>query len=201
MADIKEGKLLYHFTALENLPKILSSQLLPREQLQDFVDVADKEILTGREQHSLMSMVPFHFFANNPFDGRVCQVNSKTKFAFIVVRRVHAEAKGWKISPKHPLSGEFRLLSYADGMEETNWEVMNKRDFKTPESKNICMAECLSPNAVSPEDIHAIYVAEDEDRIEVAKLVAEMKLRIFVETKPFMFPKTYLGGALRKGKD
>ncbi len=60
--DIQNGKELYHFTALDNLPSILNSKLLPRKQLTSFVDVADKEILQGRDKFSLDEMVPFHFF-------------------------------------------------------------------------------------------------------------------------------------------
>ncbi|HFQ5336107.1 TPA: DarT ssDNA thymidine ADP-ribosyltransferase family protein [Vibrio vulnificus] len=194
MADIQNGKLLYHFTALDNIPSILSEGLLPRDEIKDFVDVADKEILTGREKHSLMSMVPFHFFPNNPFDGKVCQLNPGRKFVFITVRRLLASNNNWSISPKHPLSGECTLLSYEEGMAKTNWELMNKKDFKSPESKNICMAECLSPNVLKPSDIHAIYVSNDEDQQTVNKLVRELGLRIFVETKNFMFPKSHMKG-------
>ena len=36
-----------------------------------FSDVADCDILESRRVFDLDTMVPFHFFARNPFDGRV----------------------------------------------------------------------------------------------------------------------------------
>lgn len=189
--DIQNGKELYHFTALDNLPSILSSKLLPRKQLKSFVDVADKEILQGRDKFSLDEMVPFHFFPNNPFDGKVCQLNPEKKFAFIVVRRVTAKDREWKITPRHPLSGDCKLMSYDEGMKAIDWETMNEKDFKKPESKLICMAECLAPKALEPSIFHAIYVATEEDKQKVQKVVTENNLKIFVEVKPFYFPSCY----------
>lgn len=189
--EIQNGKELYHFTALDNLPNILSSKLLPRKELEGFVDVADKEILEGRDKFALDEMVPFHFFPNNPFDGKVCQLHPATKFVFIVVRRAVAEANEWKVTPRHPLSGDFKLMSYDEGMGAIDWETMNQKDFKNPESKIICMAECLAPEAVKPSIFHAIYVATEKDRIEVQKAVTENGLRMFVEVKPFYFPGSY----------
>lgn len=190
-SEIQNGKELYHFTALDNLPSILSSKLLPRKKLKSFVDVADTEILEGRDKFSLDEMVPFHFFPNNPFDGKVCQLNPTTKFAFIAVRRVTAEEQKWKITPRHPLSGDCKLMSYDEGLKAIDWETMNEKDFKKPESKLICMAECLAPEAVVPSIFHAIYVATEEDRKEVQKTVTENGLRMFVEVKSFYFPGCY----------
>lgn len=45
MPDIKEQKLIYHLTSLENMSGILASGLLPRAHLQGFEDVADQEII------------------------------------------------------------------------------------------------------------------------------------------------------------
>ena len=44
---------------------------MPRAQLDNFLDVADHEILLSRAVHRLERYVPFHFFAGNPFDGRI----------------------------------------------------------------------------------------------------------------------------------
>lgn len=62
---IKNGRLLYHLTALENLASILQHGLKPRCDLNndEFNDVADGEILDSRANHSLDNFVPFHFFA------------------------------------------------------------------------------------------------------------------------------------------
>ncbi|GAA0248754.1 DUF4433 domain-containing protein [Pseudomonas rhodesiae] len=49
MPDIKEQKLLYHLTSLDNLSSIFQNGLKPRAQLRAFEDVADAEILKKRQ--------------------------------------------------------------------------------------------------------------------------------------------------------
>lgn len=48
MPNIRDQKLLYHLTSLENLGSILRNGLKPRAQLREFEDVADAEILRKR---------------------------------------------------------------------------------------------------------------------------------------------------------
>ena len=50
MSDIKNKKLLYHLTSLNNVPAIMDQGLLPRSQASRFRDVADKEILKDRQK-------------------------------------------------------------------------------------------------------------------------------------------------------
>ena len=66
--NIKDGKLLYHLTRLDNLASILTHGLQPRCELTNtnFKDIADGEILSSRQQHNLDRYVPFHFFAKTP---------------------------------------------------------------------------------------------------------------------------------------
>lgn len=47
--NIKEQKLLYHLTSIENLDGIFQEGLKPRADLTDFKDVADSEILKKRQ--------------------------------------------------------------------------------------------------------------------------------------------------------
>ena len=68
MPDIKEQKLLYHLTSIENLSSIFQNGLRSRAHLDAFADVADTEILRKRQALELERYVPFHWFAANPFD-------------------------------------------------------------------------------------------------------------------------------------
>ncbi|MEJ6060403.1 DUF4433 domain-containing protein, partial [Aliivibrio salmonicida] len=115
--DYENGKLLYHFTALNNLKNIIEHGLLSRRAINNFIDVANPDILKNRERFNLDSMVPFHFFSDNPFDGRVWIDNPTKDFIYLTVQRAHAKASDWKISPKHPLNGVFTLLDYNDGID------------------------------------------------------------------------------------
>lgn len=168
LGDLRDRKLLYHRTALANLPAILRQGLLPRRSLQAFVDVADAEILAGRREQGLDAMVPFHFFASTPFDGRVLKDRPGEAFALIAVSRILARHRGWKILPIHPLSGQRPpLLEYDAGIAAIDWDAMNRREFAEPHSKHVCMAECLSPGVVAPADFQSIYVATDRNKQQV----------------------------------
>lgn len=151
MPAIKEQKLLYHLTSLNNIGSILDNGLQPRAGLQEFHDVADAEILVGRGEHGLENYVPFHWFSRNPFDGRVQKDRPNEEFVLITVRRALAEGKNWKILPKHPLARqEFRFYDYQEGFDLVNWDLMQERDYHDSDCKSVCMAECLSPEPVSP---------------------------------------------------
>lgn len=187
--DYKNGKLLYHFTSLRNLESIFREGLLPRSQRKPIVDVANPEILDGREVHRLDTMVPFHFFADNPFDGRVKKDHPLESFVYIAVQRVHASQSGWQISPKHPLNGEFKLLGYEEGIATIDWDTMNKRDYLTQNGKSVCMAECLSPDPVASKFFQQIYVKTENDEQTVNAILRDVGIRCWVNVNERMFPR------------
>ncbi|RMR31374.1 hypothetical protein ALP36_02125 [Pseudomonas syringae pv. coriandricola] len=102
--NIKEQKLLYHLTSLENLDGIFQEGLKSRADLTVFADVADSEILKKRQALELDRYVPFHWFAANPFDGSVQINRPNSKFVLISVYRSFAKQNGWKVIPRHPLA-------------------------------------------------------------------------------------------------
>lgn len=188
--DIRSKKLIYHLTSLDNLASILTKGLLPRANLTGFVDVADPEIIATRRGLQLEVCVPFHFFARNPFDGRVQTDHPDKRFALIAVRREAARMSNWKIIPRHPLAGgEIQIFDYDAGIEAIDWVAMNKRDYADPNSKCVCMAECVSPGPVAPDLFQAIYIKNDADAQRVRALLIAARLRLFVEVSPAMFLK------------
>lgn len=188
MADIQTQKLLYHLTDIENLPNILAQGLLPRSQLANFSDVADGEIIASRRRLSLEDYVPFHFYPGSPFDGRVQLNNRQKEFVLIAVRRDVAQANGWKIIPTHPLAAaDLQLLDYADGFNAIDWVQMNRRDYHDTVSRNACMAECLSPQAVPATKFFSIYVANQKTEAQVNSLKTTYNLGFHVNVNQNMF--------------
>ena len=162
---VSEQKLLWHLTAFDNLENILKVGLLARNHVREFTDVADQEIIQKRAQFGLGDYVPFHFFQGNPFDGSVLKAYSGKKFCFIVHLRDLARSRGYKILPKHPLSSDETVLyDYDVGMKIIDWELVNKRDYSDQECKVACMAECLAPGCVNPNDFFAIKVQTESDK-------------------------------------
>ena len=187
-ADIKIQRLLYHLTDIENLESILTHGLKPRRSLKQFSDVADFEILESRRGLDLDSMVSFHFFARNPFDGRVQEDNPNKEFALIAMQRALAKSNNWKIIPCHPLANStIQLLDYQDGMNVINWDAMNARDYHDDLSKSVGMAECLAPNTVDPKCFHTIYVRSEELRAKVIKLISNTECTAYINVNPLMF--------------
>lgn len=188
--DIRAKKLIYHLTSLSNMSSILENGLLPRSHLEHFVDVADPGIIESRMGLGLDRCAPFHFFAKNPFDGRVQRDHPEKRFALIAVQRQVARAKGWKIIPKHPLAGgEIELLDYDEGMEAIDWETLNKRDYSDQYCKCVCMAECLAQGPVLADEFHAIYVKDNEAHAQVREFIGRRYRALHVDVMPSMFSK------------
>lgn len=163
MVDIKNQKLIYHLTAFENLPGILAEGLKPRSQLTYFQDVADKEIIQKRKYLALEKLVPFHWFAKNPFARGVQAAHRDKAFALISVHRELAAKENWKVIPRHPLANaEIELLDYQSGLATIDWETMNRREYQEPNCKSVCMAECLAPGTVPAKMFFSIYVRNAE---------------------------------------
>lgn len=188
MADIRTQKLLYHITSFDNVASILENGLLPRADIDGFDDVADHEILEGRQAFNLEQYVPFHFFARNPFDGGVQRDNPHTDFVLFSVRRAVAQDRNWKIIPRHPLAAQgVEVLDYDDGFDRIDWEAMNRRDYHDEESKSVCMAECISPNSVAVADFFKIYVPNDQVKQNVEMLIRDQGVTLDVQVNERMF--------------
>jgi len=188
----RDGKLLYHLTALENIESILKYGLHPRSALGNIniEDVADSEIIRSRGQHRLEDYVPFHFFVRNPFDYAVQRNHEDKEFVLIAIHRSLAQANNWKVIPRHPLAGEgYQILDYTQGMAAIDWAKMeHPRDYQNDrECKLVCMAECLSPTAVNSNAIFAIYVKNEHTANTVKGLVGTYAVNCHVNTAPNMF--------------
>ncbi|PCM48844.1 hypothetical protein CP335_14830 [Pseudomonas fluorescens] len=186
--SIKDQKLLYHLTSVENLDGIFRDGLKPRAGLSGFKDVADAEILKKRQALQLDNYVPFHWFVKNPFDGSVQRNRPEAQFVLISVYRSTAKQYGWKVIPRHPLAGDsIQLLDYEQGFEAIEWDVMSSRDYLDPHCKSICMAECLAPGIVKPDAFFKIFTPSEEvDALCVAKLqAADVNVQTSVNQRMF----------------
>lgn len=187
----KNGKLLYHLVSLINFESILSEGLKPRNQVKQFQDIADKDIIIHREKNNLNGLVPFHFFAKTPFAGKVLQNNPEQEFIYITVNREMAKSHGFKILTQHPLSLEYcTLFDYDEGFQKIDWDLMQKRDYLDHDCKMVCMAECLSPVVVSHNFFSTIYVRnKDVEQIvrNICQEVLENKWKFYISVNEDMF--------------
>lgn len=158
--SIRDNYYIYHLTAFENMRSILLDGLLPRKQLQEqenaFTDVADPQIMAYRKENYLDEYVPFHFFRNSPFAGRVMR-DHPGKYVYIAVNREYAKTHDFKIIPNHPMSSfeknHIQMCTYAEGFELIDWKTMDERDYHDNYCKEVCMSECLCQRKL---DIHQL---------------------------------------------
>lgn len=177
LGNVKEGKLLYHLTRLNNLDSILENGLLSRKVVKDtnisFSDVADQEIISKRIQLGLDGYIPFHFHPYSSFDVAVKHTYEGEEFIYICITRELAKCNKFKILPEHPLSiQECRLLDYDEGFNDIDWDTMKTVGVNSDYVKHVKMAECLTDLKVPADWFHCIYVRNDE-----IKLLVEEKLK------------------------
>lgn len=173
---------------------ILSIGLQPRSYFKDkveFFDIANKDIIKDRQKNGLDDYIPFHCFSGNPFDGQVQKNHPNEDFVLITVRRSLAKEKKWLILTQHPLSNKnIKPMSYAEGFEKIDWELMNQRDYHQTDCKNVCMAECLSPETVAAENFFRIYVKSYQVASKVCNIAQELDLKeLEIDVNPNMFYK------------
>lgn len=189
----RDGKLLYHLTSLTNLASIASNGLRSRRDCRDleigFDDIADPAILANREAFSLDAMVPFHFFAKNPFDCAVKRRNPDNRLMLLAVTRDYAQKAGWRIIPAHPLAGgvDVNPVLWDIGIDQINWDLIAKREYSDHACRQACMAEALSPQAVPLSACSSIYVASEDDKATATRLAGHIVQHINVNAR--MFPR------------
>lgn len=192
----KDGKLLYHLTALDNLESIIQNGLMSRNNVSQlsFVDIADQEIIGKRNSKlALNDYVPFHFYMGTPFDGRVFLDNINNgmnkKFVYLCVWRSYAKANNWKILPSHPLNEDnTQICDYDDGFSKIDWNIIDKKpmpNYGDNYEREVCMAECDSPATVSIDSIVFIKAPDEETKEQVKNILKNYNLNIGVDVTHF----------------
>ncbi|MHC3993736.1 DarT ssDNA thymidine ADP-ribosyltransferase family protein [Thiomicrolovo sp. ZZH C-3] len=195
--SIKDGKLLYHLTALTNIESILTNGLKPRANLTEvFKDVAEQDIIDFRNAHNISNLVPFHFFAGTPFAGRVQKDHPSVEFVYITVHRDTAKSKrnNFKIFPTHPKHmNPLEIFDYEEGFQKIDWELMEKRDYSDNECKETCMAECVAVHrSVPAKAFHSIIVKSEETKNYLEQLCqklygADCRQTFYIDVEPRRF--------------
>nr|WP_314767538.1 DarT ssDNA thymidine ADP-ribosyltransferase family protein [uncultured Lachnoanaerobaculum sp.] len=167
--NVRNGKLLYHLTSVNNLDSIFEKGLLPRKYVKNkninFSDIANPDIIDKREQLYLDKYIPFHFHPYTAFDYAVKYNGNPEDMVYICVDRKFAKNMKFLVLPKHPLSeksNEFELFTFDKGMEEIDWETMEEKGREDTYAKEVKMAECLSESSIPATSFNCIYVANDK---------------------------------------
>lgn len=195
---IEELQSIYHLTSIRNLPSIIHDGLLSRVSLQEkqiaYTDIANEDILSKRTKKGLDQCVPFHFHTHTEFDVAVQkQRQSEGPYIYLAVNRGVARDKKFKIILRHPISSgsEIKILEYAEGFSQINWDVMNTPKGNPPNPNydgHVRMAECISPYCDVPfKDIYTIFVPNEDVKNQVEPLVKSYSTQVYIA--PSLFTK------------
>lgn len=180
--SVKNGKLLYHLTNIDNLDSILEKGLLPRNMLSQgvkFDDIADGEILIGRDVMGLRDYIPFHFHPYSSFDVAVKNRYPEKEFIYICITRELAMSNNFKILTNHPLS-QGVLSDYDVGFQNIDWDAMDTLGTEVNYIKQVKMAECLTDLIIPGDCFQSIAVKDNNTR-----RIVEDKLRHYgIVNKP-----------------
>lgn len=167
----KEGIYIYHITPIENLESIIINGLKPRNAVDNFINIADHEILQKRKEYKLEEYTPFHFFTGTPFCGSV-QLNNRDKnFVYLALTRSLAEKMGCLIVPKHPINYDGLPLDWKTGFEAIDWKTMALRKYEDHNCKEVCMAEAIYKGSIKLELFSSIFVKDENTQTLVKTLL------------------------------
>lgn len=175
LEGVKDKKLLYHLTNVSNMESIIKNGLMSRHELlssrEIFVDVADPEIISKREELKLDKYIPFHFHPYSAFDVAVKNTYPDEKFVYICIKRALAQYKNFKILIKHPLSQQdYQLYEYQEGIEKIDWETMEQVGATDDYSRSVKMAECLIDETISAELFQCVYAPDENIKRYIKEL-------------------------------
>lgn len=178
--DVKEKKLLYHLTRIDNLESIIQYGLLPRNALLNspasFYDVADPQIIRER---GLGAYIPFHFHTKSAFDYAVAaRLGGWEKLIYLCVTREYARQQGFKIIPAHPLTTQnisnLSLMDYDAGLAAIDWKLMECDCFDRNDVKQVRMAECLTNVRIPFKDFRCIFYLTPDQKDKIEALFQKM---------------------------
>ncbi len=192
---------LYYITHIDNLPSILEKGILSHERIEDdqvqFARIYNTEIVNVRKgkstpsQKSLWSYANLYFQPRNPMMYRLVHESGVSDLAVLGVSEKILHTPDIFISDGnaantptqfYPISSGLKVLRQQRKILQSEW--WNTLDG----SKRKIMAECLIPNSVRPEFINSVYVAGEETRTRVSKMIGSRSVSVISEPQMFFQP-------------
>ncbi len=174
--NVKNQKLLYHLTQVDNFQSIVHNGMLPRKTIIEnhvhFSNVANMDIINKRTELGLDAFTPFHFHPYSAFDVAVKNTYDAQRMMYMCIKRSLARDKAFKILPKHPLSlEECVLYDYDEGVDLIDWDTMTTKNLNSDYAKEVKMAECLTDLVIPINWFSQLYVPSEEVKDELKEIM------------------------------
>lgn len=193
-------KQLYYITHKDNIPSILQRGILSHETVMSeniqFTPIYDAQIVEKRRDRkvpdgkSLWSFANLYFQPRNAMLYRVIFFTKATDVNDIVVLAVGSNILNRTdifISTGNAASPFSEILPASEGQKIVSQirRTVDKEWWKVEDgSKREMMAECLVPEAISPEFILAIYVASHDTAANIRQMLHQFSLPVAPEVIP-----------------
>ncbi len=191
----------YYITHILNLPSILREGILSHAEVErrgiEPVTVYDVGVVSWRQEkitpdgHSLWEYANLYFNPRNPMLYRLLMEHKNTEIAVLGVRKSILNTPGSFVTTGNAARSETEILPKEKWTERAD-EILKGIDVEywseADGSKRRIMAEVLIPQCIPPETIDAIYVANDEAREAVLKLVRSSGPPVVLEPRMFFAP-------------
>ena len=193
----------YYITHIANLPSILQKGILAHAEVEHLgikpATVYDEGVVSWRQAkatpdgRSLWEYANLYFNPRNPMLYRLVMEHGRNKLAILGVRKEVLNTPGSFVTTGNAAGSETEILPKATWRERAR-EILQGVDVeywkKEDGSKRRIMAEVLIPRRIPPEMIDTIYVADDETRQAVLRLVGASK-PVVLEPHTFFATRQY----------
>lgn len=188
---------LYYITHVDNVKSIVRDGILSHAVVEE-LHVEHKQIydaaIVGRRSkrmapdgQTLWHFANLYFQARNPMLYRVLREKGPGEVAVLEVGREALYIDGAFISVGNAAAAESEILPAKDGLKkiEAIWPEISSEWWRANDgSKRRIMAECLVPNRIPPELVHAVYVYGHD---LAGELRSQLPSRISVIPQPETF--------------
>lgn len=201
MAKKYEIKSLFYITHVENLPSILQRGILSHAQIEakniPCKAIYDTEIVSNRkakptpDRGSLWDYANLFFQPRNPMMYRVVHHAGKSELAVIGVTPDVLDANGVWVTDGNAANGPTSFYRTSEGLKviRNQWPIIQAEYWRSDDgSKRKIMAECLVPEAISPDHIHTIFVADQEAKARAESILGPCKVPVVPEPNMFFRP-------------
>jgi O-acetyl-ADP-ribose deacetylase (regulator of RNase III) len=189
---------LFYITHVENLPSILTRGILSHSQIEamgiPYTPIYDTDIVSNRKLkttpvgRSLWDYANVYLQPRNPMMYRVVHEKTRKNLAVVAVKPDVLNGPGALLTDGNAANGPTGFYPVPDGLKviENQWSVIQAEYWRSDDgSKRKIMAECLVPDMIPAENIHSVYVADQETKKRADELVGLS--RVHVVPEPYMF--------------
>jgi len=196
-----EVKQLYYITHITNLPSILQHGILSHRRIEDsgipYARIYDAAIVSKRaartspDGKSLWDFANLYFQPRNPMLYRVLHEKDDSEIAVVGVDRGVLREPTAFVALGNAASIETEILHAPSAMGRISdiWDIISRNWWNAVDgSKRKIMAECLVPDAVSPDRVLSVFVSSHAAAERVKAMPLCRSVPVIPEPHMFFLP-------------